>query len=67
MNKLEQCASISEMIYRAKEENSEEEMEEQPDFEELQVNYNDFDVSPLIDLALDTKDEEWFMNLTVKK
>lgn len=57
MNTLEQCASISEMIFQATQAADQEVKQPEP----IQ-----FDVSPLIDLALDTRDEEWFCDLTAK-
>ena len=53
------CAEISEMIYWATH------IEEQA--VKVEINRKQsikYDVSPLIDLALATKDEEWFYQLT---
>lgn len=60
MGNINDCAEISEMIYWA---THSEEQEEK--FEEKQQKvWINYDVSPLIELALSTKDEEWFYILT---
>jgi hypothetical protein len=59
MGNLNNCAEISEMIYWA---THPEEREEK--IEEKQNQWIEYDVSPLIELALATKDEEWFNILT---
>lgn len=59
MEKFSDCAEISEMIFWAthlKEQGEDVEVKQKQSYE--------FDVSPLIDLALETKDEEWFYMLT---
>jgi uncharacterized protein YpiB (UPF0302 family) len=52
-------STIGEMLYWATHNEREEEIiiEKQPEWIE-------FDMSPIIDLALDTNDKEWFMKLT---
>jgi uncharacterized protein YpiB (UPF0302 family) len=51
-------SEISEMIYWASHDKDENEIkvEKQPEW----IEYN---LSPIIDLALDTNDKEWFMEL----
>ena len=59
MENFNNCAEISEMIYWATH------IEEQAVKVEInQKQWIKYDVSPLIDLALATKDEEWFYQLT---
>lgn len=59
MGNLNNCAEISEMIYWA---THPEEHEEKVEVKSKQ--WIEYDIYPLIDLALDTKDEEWFYSLT---
>lgn len=59
MGNLNDCAEISEMIYWA---THPEEREEK--IEVKQKRWIEYDLSPLIELALATKDEEWFYDLT---
>ncbi len=59
MGNLNKCAEITEMIYWATHpEEREEKIEEKP------KQWIEYDLSPLIELALATKDEEWFHLLT---
>ena len=55
-------SSISEAIYYASH-NVETDEEIVPEVQPIDVK---FDLRPIIDLALDTKDEEWFSELVSK-
>jgi ribonucleotide reductase beta subunit family protein with ferritin-like domain len=61
MESLCDCAEISELIYWA---SHPEELEETAAV--IQEQSIKFDLSPLIELALATRDEEWFYKLTSK-
>lgn len=61
MGNLKNCAEISEMIYWATHPEEQDVKIEQKIDEKQWIEY---DVSPLIELALATKDEEWFTLLT---